>query len=107
MIRVIIERHCQPGKEAEMESLFVDLRAIAMRQHGYVSGETLQSIDDPSFWLVISTWISTDLWKVWHSSAERRELLGKIEPLLVAPEKISVFGFIRRGGAESAHRIDR
>ena len=107
MIRVIIERHCQPNKEAEMESLLVDLRMTAMRQHGYISGETLQSIDDPSFWLVISTWANADFWKVWHSSSERREPLDKIEPLLVAPEKISVFGFMRRGGAESAHRIDR
>lgn len=107
MVRVIIERRCQPGKEAEIETLFVDLRSRAMRQRGYVSGETLQSVDDPSLWLVISTWVNSDLWKTWESSPEREEIMRKIEPLLAAPEKISIFGFMRRGGAESAHRIDR
>ncbi len=107
MVRVIIKRHCRPGKEAELEKLFVELRTKAMKRHGYVSGETLHSVDDPSFWLVISTWIDAHLWEAWKTSAERREITSKIEPLLAAPEKISVFSFLRRGGGESAHRIDR
>ena len=107
MVRVIIERHCQPGKEAELERLLVDLRTISVRQHGYISGETLHSVDDPSLWLVISTWTDVDLWKVWETMPERLDRVRKIEPLLAAPEKVSVFSFIRRGGAQSAHTIDK
>ena len=107
MIRVIIERHCQPGKQAEMESLLVELRTKAMRQRGYISGETLQSVDDPLLWLVISTWTDADLWRMWETMPERREILSEIEPLLTAPEKVSIFSFARRGGAESAHTIDK
>ena len=107
MVRVIIERHCQPGKQAEMESLLVELRTKAMRQRGYISGETLQSVDDPLLWLVISTWTNADLWRMWETMPERRETLSKIEPLLAAPEKVSIFSFARRGGAESAHTIDK
>lgn len=107
MVRVIIERHCQPGKQAEMESLSVELRTKAMRQRGYISGETLQSVDDPLLWLVISTWTDVDLWRMWETMPERRETLSKIEPLLAAPEKVSIFSFARRGGAESAHTIDK
>ena len=107
MVRVIIERHCRPGKEAELESLLVELRTKSVRQRGYVSGETLRSIDDPSLWLVISTWVDTDLWKVWETMPERQEFERKIEPLLIAPAKVSIFSFVGRGGAESAHTIDK
>lgn len=107
MVRVIIERHCRRGEEAEMEKLLLELRTRAMRQPGYVSSETLKSLDDPSRWLVISTWIDADLWEAWETSLQRRKISSKIEPLLVGPEEVSIFGFVRRGGAESAHTIDK
>ena len=107
MVRVIIERHCQLDKGAELESLLVELRTKSMQQHGYVSGETLRSLDNPSLWLVISTWFDADLWKAWETMPERREIMRKIDPLLIAPEKVSIFGFSRRGGAKSAHTIDK
>jgi len=107
MIRVIIERRCRPEKLTEMESLLTDIRTTAMKQPGYISGETLHSVDDPTLWLVISTWVDVDTWKAWETSMGRREAMRKMEPLLVAPERVSVFTFVRRGGAESAYKIDR
>ena len=107
MIRVIIERRCRHDKVAEMEGLLVDLRTTAMRRPGYISGETLQSADDPTLWLVVSTWVDIDAWNAWQASTERREIEKKMEPLLVAPEKVSIFNFARRGGAASAHIIDK
>lgn len=95
MVRVIIERRCQPNKEAELEKLLVELRSKAMWQRGYVSGETLRSADAPSLWLVISTWLDAELWKAWENSPERQEMVTKIEQLLVVPEKVSVLSFIK------------
>ncbi|MFB0559207.1 MAG: antibiotic biosynthesis monooxygenase [Dehalococcoidales bacterium] len=95
MVRVIIERRCQPNKEAELDKLLVELRSKGVQQRGYVSGETLQSVDDPLLRLVISTWLDAELWKVWKNSPERRQMIAKIERLLVAPEKISVFSFVK------------
>jgi heme-degrading monooxygenase HmoA len=107
MIRIIVERHCRPGKETQLENLLVELRSMATRQRGYISGETLRSVDDPSLWLVISTWTDVDMWNKWKTMVERLDIARKIEPLLVAPEKASVFSFVKRGGAESAHTIDK
>ncbi|MBM3118362.1 MAG: antibiotic biosynthesis monooxygenase [Chloroflexi bacterium] len=107
MIRVVIERHCRPDKVAEMETLLIDFRIAAMRQPGYISGETLHSVDDPALWLVVSTWADIDAWKAWQTSAERQEVQKKLEPLLISPEKVSVFNFARRGGATSAHIISK
>ena len=42
MIRVMIERHCQPGKEKQLRDLLLELRSAGMRQHGYITGETLR-----------------------------------------------------------------
>ena len=95
MVRVIIERRCQPNKEVKLEKLLVRLRSKGIRQRGYVSGETLRSVDDPSLWLVISSWLDAELWKAWENSPERQEMVTRIERLLVAPEKVSVFGFVK------------
>jgi heme-degrading monooxygenase HmoA len=107
MIRVIIERHCYPDRCTEMEQLLMELRTQATQHHGYISGETLHSIDDPSLWLVISTWVDIDSWKAWENSLERNETSQRITPLLTAPEKVTVFGFARRGVTLSAHIVDK
>jgi len=107
MIRVIIERHCKPDRCAEMEQLLMELRTKATPFHGYISGETLQSRDDPSFWLVISTWVDIDSWKAWEMSLKRDEAARKIEPLLTTPEKVTIFDFARRGVTMSAHTLDK
>jgi len=107
MVRIIIERRCQPNREIKLQSLLMDLRTKVMRQRGYVSGETLRSVDDPSLWVVISTWLNADLWRAWEISPERQELISEIDPLIIAPEKVSIFTFVRQAGAESAHTIDR
>lgn len=95
MVRVIIERRCQPNKEVELEKLLVELRSKGVQQRGYVSGETLRSVDDPSLWLVISTWLDAELWNAWENHPERQEVVTKIERLLVAPAKASVFSFAK------------
>ena len=94
MIRVLIEWHCLPDKEAEMDGLLVELRAGAMRQRGYIFGETMRSADDPSLWLVISTWLDIDLWRAWETSPARQAIVGRIEPLRLTPPKVSAFGFV-------------
>ena len=70
------------------------IRTEAIRQRGYISGETLRSVDDPSLWLIIATWVDADLWKAWETTPERRQIASKIEPLLVVPEKMSVYTFM-------------
>ncbi|MBM3166214.1 MAG: antibiotic biosynthesis monooxygenase [Chloroflexi bacterium] len=107
MIRVIIERRCYPDRCTEMEQLLMELRTKATQHHGYISGETLHSIDDPSLWLVISTWVDIDSWKAWENSPERHEISQRIAPFLTSPEKAAVFGFSRRGVTMSAHVVDK
>lgn len=107
MVRVIIERRCRPDKEAEIQNILIELRTEAMQQRGFISGETLKSVDDPMLWLVISTWTDYEMWKEWENSPVRQRIMDKMETFMFEPEKISIFSFIRSGISISSHFIDR
>ena len=93
MIRVIIERTIKRGKECQMWDIVRDLRGRAVRQTGYVSGETLAGYDDPRKWTVISTWLDVNDWREWAHSRERREVEKQERPLLAAPVRTTVWRF--------------
>ncbi len=89
MIRVIIERQVK-NKERLMPMLR-ELRAAAVHQPGYVTGETLASTEDPSIISVLSTWRSLEDWKAWEKSEPRIKLYEKIESLLIEKPKVSIY----------------
>jgi antibiotic biosynthesis monooxygenase (ABM) superfamily enzyme len=47
-IKVLIKRRIRSGKENELREVMKELRSIAIRTIGYISGETLRSIEEPS-----------------------------------------------------------
>jgi heme-degrading monooxygenase HmoA len=91
MIRVMIERHCQPGKEKQLRDLLLELRSAGMRQPGYISGETLRDADNPSVFMVISTWITLEAWKAWETARQRLLIEEMMNSLLINARKVSVF----------------
>lgn len=91
MVRIIIERYIKQGKERELENLLLEMRGKAISQPGYISGETLTAINDPSNRLVISTWSSEEYWKAWENNPQRQQIASKIEALLVYPSKTTVY----------------
>jgi heme-degrading monooxygenase HmoA len=84
-IRVIIERKTIPGNELLLNDLLMKLRTKAMTAKGYISGETLRSLEDSNVYIVISTWNSVEEWKAWADNRERKETQAKIDALLKAP----------------------
>lgn len=87
-IKVLIERKIKPGKEKELNEVVKELRSVAIRTKGYISGETLRSIEEPSLHLVISAWKSIEDWKSWVNSLERKALEQKAAPILEEPTKV-------------------
>lgn len=90
-IKFILERSAKPGKKDELLELLRQLRAKAIHQPGYITGETLTSVDKPGTHIVISTWYSLSNWRAWENHPDRLELLPKIEALLTASPKVAVF----------------
>jgi heme-degrading monooxygenase HmoA len=81
-VQVMIKRKWKVDKPEELLPLLKKLRARAEKQPGFVSGETLRSIEDPADYLVISKWETADDWKKWLNSKERREIQGRVDSLI-------------------------
>ena len=62
-IKVMIKRKWLVEKPEELLPLLAALRAAAREQPGFISGETLRSIDNPENFLIISIWETADDWK--------------------------------------------
>jgi heme-degrading monooxygenase HmoA len=90
-VRVIIDRKVKRGKAAELSKLLRELRSKAMPAKGYISGETLRSLEDPQNYVVITTWQSADDWKTWERNRERKEIQTKIEKLMSRPTKARIY----------------
>ncbi len=99
-IKVLMSRHVNTGREAELEELLVELRARALKQPGYISGETLILASDPSIHLVISNWSTLKDWRDWEHHQERLEVVDKVNSLLTSPARTEVW--LERGTAPSA-----
>ena len=81
-IQVIIKRKWETDKPEALFPLLTELRSLAEKQPGYISGETLRSLDDPDKYLVFSKWETVDDWKNWLQSKERRDLQGEVDSLI-------------------------
>ena len=90
-IRVIIERRVRLGHRAEVGALLIALRAKALTQPGYLSGETLVSMEDALHLVVISRWEDVERWEAWKRNPERTEVTSRIRPLLEGSPKEAVF----------------
>nr|AJG38146.1 antibiotic biosynthesis monooxygenase [bacterium enrichment culture clone fosmid MGS-K1] len=96
MVRIIVERRVKEGKDNDLLEMLRELRARALHQPGYVSGETLVGNDDPSLYVVISNWASGEDWEKWANSKQRKDLDEKIKPLLSTPSQVTVLRYLER-----------
>ena len=80
-VKILITRSIGQDVAPVVRPLIVELRAHAMKQTGYISGETLKCIDRPGEYLVISTWQSVADWNKWLASQERKILEDKIDSI--------------------------
>jgi heme-degrading monooxygenase HmoA len=81
-VKVIIKRKWKIEQPEELLPLLTELRSHAQKQAGYISGETLRSLDDPEDFMVISEWETADDWKKWSQSKERRDIQHRVDSLI-------------------------
>ena len=90
-VKVLIERYVKAGKEKTVQMLLNDMRSEAVRQKGYMYGETWRLQDNPRIFMVASTWGYRDHWEAWTNDAFRLGIEERINPLLRKPTVIKVF----------------
>jgi len=81
-VQVIIKRKFQVDDPERLVPLLAELRTRAKNQPGYISGETLRSLDSPDEYLVVSKWETADEWKKWLHSKERRDIQGQVDSMI-------------------------
>ncbi len=92
-IGVLIKRVTKRGVDAkELMPLIVELRSLAVRQPGYISGETFFNLDRPEECIVISRWTSLEHWQRWKKGERRIELNENIEEHLGSKTEYNIYG---------------
>ena len=92
-IGVLIKRVTKLGVDAKALLPYItELRALAVRQPGYISGETFFNLERPEECVVIGRWTSLEHWQQWKRDERRIELNEKIEKHLGSGAEYSVYG---------------
>jgi heme-degrading monooxygenase HmoA len=92
-VKIFIRRTIPQDKAKMMIPLFRQMRASAATQSGYITGETLRSMDSPEEFMVISTWQSSEDWNKWLKSEDRNKVQSKIDELLGGETGYEIFHY--------------
>ena len=90
-IKIFIKRYVKKGRRQESIELLKDVRSHALKQPGYISGETLINHYDPRNITVVSTWQTIDDWIRWEESDERSAKENQLEGLQEGPADFEIY----------------
>ena len=90
-IKIILKRKAAKEVHERLTPILIELRTLAMKHEGYISGETLINMDDPEEIVVISIWKSLKCWDDWIESKDRKELQVNIDEILGVPTYYQVY----------------
>jgi heme-degrading monooxygenase HmoA len=90
-VKIFIKRYVKKGKTQEAVELLKDVRSHALKQPGYISGETLINHYDPCNITVVSTWQTIDDWIRWEESDERSAKENQLEGLQEGPADFEIY----------------
>ena len=90
-VKILIKRKFKPGKQKEIIAMLRELRSGALHQPGYISGETLTSIEEPLTMMVISTWQTMESWYKWKRNTTRQTLEQMLETYQVESTEYQEF----------------
>ena len=92
-IGVLIKRRTKDGDNAKvLLPHIIELRALAVRQPGYISGETFFNLDRSDECLVIGRWTTLEHWQQWRRDARRMEIERNLEKHLGVESEYSIYG---------------
>jgi heme-degrading monooxygenase HmoA len=89
-VKVFIRRKIKAGQLEKAFEILKRFRSGAMKQPGYVSGETLVDHYDSRNITIISSWETVDDWIRWQESEAREINESELEDYLEAPTKYEI-----------------
>jgi heme-degrading monooxygenase HmoA len=92
-VEVLIRRVTKPGTNAKvLLPHIIELRSHAVKQPGYISGETLFNLEQTEECLVVSRWTTLEHWQAWNRTSRRMELDDSMGGLLGAETEYKFYG---------------
>jgi heme oxygenase (mycobilin-producing) len=86
MVKIVLIHYTKDRESSkELVKVIKKVRAVASKQPGFITGETLVNAENPCHIIVISTWRSAEDWKNWDESSARAATKPDIQRLLVEP----------------------
>jgi heme-degrading monooxygenase HmoA len=82
-VKILIKRKFKNGNMRAASRFVINNRSGAMRQPGYISSETLRSIDDKDRITVVSMWENLELWETWRNSETRKANIAEFKDYFV------------------------
>ena len=90
---ILIKRVTRHGENARvLLPHIIELRSLAVRQPGYISGESFFNLDRKDECLVISRWTALEHWQQWMRDPRRIEIDENMEKQLGASTEYSIYG---------------
>ena len=90
-VKIVIERKFKEAPTEDDLRVIDEIRIEALRDRGYIGGETVVNADNSREVLVFSAWSSVDDWKIWYSRKDWEKLEKRLTPHLEEPAKIRIF----------------
>ena len=89
--KLTVERRVVPGYQDEVGELLRQLRSGAVRQAGFISGETVVDAFNPTVFMTISTWASISVWQEWEKNPDRLAIVQQINEHLQSTPVVRVW----------------
>lgn len=89
--KILIKRKFKRDKNKEIVTLLNNIRSAAMKQRGYISGETLIGYAEPHDIAVLCTWQRIEDWLSWKENPERKKYEALLEVFQTGPTDYEEF----------------
>jgi heme-degrading monooxygenase HmoA len=90
-VKIVIERKFKEAPTEKDLRVIDEIRVKALRDRGYIGGETVVNADNSKEVLVFSAWSSVDDWNSWYTKKDWEKLEKSLAPHLEEPAKIRIF----------------
>ena len=81
-VRLTVERKVIPGTQGRVAELLMELRSAAVLQPGFISGETIVDVFNPTIIMTVSRWVSLLAWEEWERDPRRLEITNRLDAML-------------------------
>ena len=82
-LKILIKRKIKDKNMQAASRLLINSRNGAMHQPGYISSETMRSLDDPGQIVVVSMWQNREAWETWRNSETRKAIETEFKDYIV------------------------